>query len=145
MRKAIITPTIGVLVFMLTATVFVCNACAGRVSSATNEKERVLAGHTVDIKCVAFSADGHTLASGSYDATVRLWNTATWRELMRLDPGGTFVPRSLTFSPDGSQLLAASFPTILWSTRTGDERTRLSPAGTDSARHRIRLGDAGAC
>ncbi|MGB8995120.1 MAG: WD40 repeat domain-containing protein [Pseudonocardiaceae bacterium] len=33
-----------------------------------------LTGHTNQVKSVAFSPDGHTLASGSRDQTVRLWN-----------------------------------------------------------------------
>ena len=36
---------------------------------------------------VVFSPDGRTLASGSTDQTVRLWNVETRRELMQLDPG----------------------------------------------------------
>ena len=33
-----------------------------------------LTGHTDTVYSVAFSPDGHTLASGSADDTVRLWN-----------------------------------------------------------------------
>ena len=33
-----------------------------------------LTGHTSIVDSVAFSPDGHTLASGSADDTVRLWN-----------------------------------------------------------------------
>ena len=36
-----------------------------------------LRGHKRPINCLAFSPDGHTLASGSYDGTTRLWDVPT--------------------------------------------------------------------
>ena len=40
-----------------------------------------LEGHDSSINSLAFSSDGKTLASGSDDETVRLWNVTTGRQL----------------------------------------------------------------
>ena len=39
--------------------------------------------HRRAVTCLAFSPDGHTLASGSLDTSVRLWSV---EELVRLEP-----------------------------------------------------------
>jgi WD40 repeat protein len=54
---------------------------------ATLEEIRWLRGHTNSIWALAFSPDGKTLASGSADQTVRLWETATGRLKETIVPG----------------------------------------------------------
>ena len=70
---------------------------------------------------MAFSPDGQTLASGSADNTVHLWDVQTGEELKTLETGD-FVS-SVSFSPDG-RLLASSGSddnTIrLWNVATGE-------------------------
>ncbi|MXY26967.1 hypothetical protein F4Y59_02255 [Candidatus Poribacteria bacterium] len=40
----------------------------------TGEEVALFVGHTESVASVAFSPDGNTLASGSWDGTVLLWN-----------------------------------------------------------------------
>lgn len=43
------------------------------------EKKAILNGHTNGIKTVQFSPDGFTLASGSMDNSIRLWNVKKYK------------------------------------------------------------------
>jgi WD40 repeat protein len=56
---------------------------------------------------VALSADGLTLASGSFDQTIKLWNVQTG-QLLRTLTGHTDVVRSVAWSADGQVLASGS-------------------------------------
>jgi tetratricopeptide (TPR) repeat protein len=64
-----------------------------------------------------FAPHGRTLVSGSTDRTVRLWNVETRRELMQLDRGNIELGgiASVTFSPDGKQLVTCGSAGAIWS------------------------------
>ena len=81
---------------------------------------RTLQGHTDSVYSVSFSPDGTTLASGSVDDTIRLWDVATGRQLRTLQ-GHTGWVSSVSFSPDGTTLASGSGDdTIrLWDVATG--------------------------
>lgn len=69
-----------------------------------------LTGHTDYLHQVAFSRDGHTLATASADRTARLWDV---RDRRRTDPLGTVTGHagpvvSVAFSPDGRTLVTGS-------------------------------------
>ena len=81
-----------------------------------------LTGHTDDVDSVAFSPDGKTLASGSDDGAVRLWDVASHRQIGAPLTGHTDAVSSVAFSPDGKTLASGS----------GDDSVRL----WDVASHR---------
>ncbi len=73
-------------------------------------------GHISVVTSVVFSPDGQTLASGSWDKTVRLWSIAESKPLVTFD-GHTDWVRSVVFSPDGQTLASGSHDKTvrLWS------------------------------
>ncbi|MFG2825057.1 trypsin-like peptidase domain-containing protein [Kitasatospora sp. NPDC048365] len=87
-----------------------------------------LTGHTRGVNCVAFSPDGHTLATGGGNDSVRLYDVATGRTVTTLGgTGGKFLMGhsgdvdSVAFSPDGNILAATSrlSGVRLWDVVTG--------------------------
>ncbi|KAF6806138.1 hypothetical protein CPLU01_15929 [Colletotrichum plurivorum] len=82
--------------------------------------QQTLEGHSNGVLSVAFSRDGRQLASGSYDNTVKLWDTATGQCQQTLEGHSNYV-RSVAFSPDGRQLASGSHDNTvkLWDTATG--------------------------
>ena len=85
------------------------------------------------VHSVAFSPDGKTLASGSRDRTVRLWEVASGKETATL-PGHTDTVYSVAFSPDGKTLASGSGDRTvkLWDVASGKEAVTLR-GHTDAA------------
>ncbi|RYP48229.1 hypothetical protein DL768_005836 [Monosporascus sp. mg162] len=79
--------------------------------------------HSHSVCAITFSPDGKTLASASYDRTIRLWDTATGAQQQTIE-GHSGPVCAIAFSPDGKTLASASGDkTIrLWDTATGAQQ-----------------------
>jgi serine/threonine protein kinase len=82
---------------------------------------QTLTGHSNFVYSVAYSPDGQTLASGSGDKTIKLWNVKTGNLLQTLTDHSQPV-NSVAYSPDGQTLASGSVDkTIkLWNVNTGN-------------------------
>ncbi|KAK2198253.1 bifunctional WD40-YVTN repeat-like-containing domain superfamily/WD40 repeat [Babesia duncani] len=82
-----------------------------------------LEGHTEAVLCVEFSPDGSRLASGSGDATVRLWDLETSTPLKTLT-GHTNWVQCVSWSPDGQFLASCGMDSriIIWDPEAGSGR-----------------------
>lgn len=81
-----------------------------------------LQGHSSTVRSVSVSPDGKTLASGSDDNTIKLWNLETGKEIHTLNGHSNSV-LSVSFSPDGKTLASGSSDNTikLWNLETGQE------------------------
>ena len=86
--------------FELTPLVDVWNA-------ETELREHSLDGHKDGIYGIAVSNDGHLVASGSNDCTVRIWSSETWENLDVLY-GHSQCVNAVVFTPHQNRIISAS-------------------------------------
>ena len=96
------------------------------IGTAIAQLKLTLEGHTDLVWSVAFSPNGQTLASGSQDRTVRLWDPNTGK-LKRTLEGHRDAVNSVAFSPDGQTVASGSWDGTarLWNPENGRLRRTL--------------------
>jgi len=80
-------------------------------------------GHRYTVTCLAWTADGRTLISGSLGDSIRTWNTTTWQQITVLT-GHTSLSMSIlaiAISPNDHTIASASFDGTaqLWNLENG--------------------------
>jgi WD40 repeat protein len=120
-------------------------------NAETGNAMQTLAGHSLEVLCMAFSPDGKRFATGSLDGTSIVWDAVNSEKLHTL-VAHQFGVRDIAFSPDGRLIATGGFDGTakLWEAASGkmlDELTaheglvvsvafnpdglRLATAGTD--------------
>ena len=91
---------------------------------------RTMLGHTRWVLRISVSPDGRQIASGSFDRSVRIWDTATGNKVDVLKVLST--PARLAFGPDGATLMACcrGGEVVFWDANTWKVRHSVANAGT---------------
>ena len=86
----------------------------------TQGKVRSLSGHTDSVWSLAWSHNGRYIASGSADATARVWDWNSGKSLLIYDKQGDTV-RSVSWSPDDSRIVSSGLTgsVYIWASDTG--------------------------
>jgi WD40 repeat protein len=86
--------------------------------------------HGTEVTAVAFSADGKSLATGSNDGAIRIWDLGNGRQV-RAYTGHTDQVDAIVFSPDQKTVASAGLdgPVHLWEAGTGTALKKLPSPG----------------
>ncbi|XP_071495937.1 WD repeat, SAM and U-box domain-containing protein 1-like [Diadema antillarum] len=99
-----------------------------------------LTGHSATVQSVAFSADGHLLASGAVDKLVILWNPISAEMMYTLEGHSRYVT-SVSFSPDNLYLASGSHHKVyVW--RLGFQQPLLPSSENTPPQGSPAVGDA---
>jgi WD40 repeat protein/serine/threonine protein kinase len=100
------------------------------LSRVCHSELRTLKGFSWPVLCVAFSPDGRRVASGGVDRTVKIWDTATGKELLTLEDHLDGPVVNVAFSPDGQRLaFGGGLDTKIWDSTTGKKLVSVAGNG----------------
>ena len=91
------------------------------INAITGSQTAVFSGHTDEVNTLTFSSDGKSLASGSDDRTVKLWDVQTGG-VVKTFYGHTGCVLSVDISSDCTRIASGSLDGIihLWDIQTGE-------------------------
>ena len=91
------------------------------LDAITGSQMAVLSGHTSYVRSVTFSSDGRSLASGSDDKTIKLWDVQTGGVIKTFHGHGHYV-YSVSISGDHTRIVSGSVDGTIcsWDIQTGE-------------------------
>ncbi|KAF3231314.1 WD repeat domain [Orbilia oligospora] len=103
----------------------------GKWIASVWELEQIFEAHTAGVSDVAWSPDSKTLATGSDDKTIRLWELKSGR-MIRILKGHHNYVYCLNFNPQGNMIVSGSYDEAvrIWDIRSGNCQKTL-PAHQD--------------
>ncbi|HLW66119.1 MAG TPA: hypothetical protein VKS79_12480 [Gemmataceae bacterium] len=113
---------------------------------STNDWKLVenLGGHLDVVSSVCFTADGKTLASASFDKTVRIWDLASKQVKQTITGHSDFV-YSVAFNPKGDWLVTASKDRTVRLSDTATGQSKLTFSGMEQDVLAVAVSPDGKC
>jgi WD40 repeat protein len=98
-----------------------------RIWNVATHVATTISGHSDCIYAVAFSAESATIATASYDKSIKLWDVSSGKEIRTLRDHVDSI-YALAFTPDGKRLVsgAADRSVKIWDVSTGTRIYTLS-------------------
>jgi WD40 repeat protein len=96
---------------------------AGGYQQTWSPQLLVMGEHDGFVRSVAFSPDGNSVASGSTDHTVRVWDATTGVQILPALHGDNTLVYAVAFAPNGTRIISGSGSGAIriWNSSTGSQ------------------------